>query len=103
MRDFAGRIHTMRGHSHRRAREVTNAPTPDELLRFSPTIHQVYRDFRFELNAPIGREGEVAQGVNRVAVDLGNPDRRLKFKNRKDMIADSHKNYTQYIQNSQFH
>lgn len=73
MRDFTGRMRTMRGHWQRRGRLLTNAPTPEELLKFSPTIHQVYRDFKYELNAPLGREDEVQQGSNRLILDNGNP------------------------------
>ncbi|CCW68123.1 unnamed protein product [Phytomonas sp. Hart1] len=101
MRDFAGRIHTMRGHWMRRASVLTNAPTPDELLRYSPTIHQVYRDFKYELNAPIGREKEVQQGVNRVVLDMGNPYRRRGAYARK-MLRDSDYNFAKYIQNKEF-
>ncbi|CCW61578.1 unnamed protein product [Phytomonas sp. EM1] len=101
MRDFAGRIHTMRGHWMRRAGILTNAPTPDDLLRYTPTIHQVYRDFKYELNTPIGREKEVHQGVNRVVLDMGNPYRRRGMQARK-MMRDSDYNFAKYIQNKEF-
>ncbi|KPI85966.1 hypothetical protein ABL78_4968 [Leptomonas seymouri] len=101
MRDFAGRIHTMRGHWKRRAQTLTNAPTPDELLRYSPTIHQVYRDFKYELNAPIGREGEVQPGVNRVVQDLGNPYRRRGIHAQR-MMRDADKNFAKYVRAKEF-
>eukprot|EP00796_Vickermania_ingenoplastis_P005999 gene5999-4304_t len=101
MRDFAGRIHTMRGHWMRRARHLTDAPTPDELLRYSPTVHQVYHDFRFELNAPIGREDEVAPGTNRVVLDMGNPYRR-RGKASREMMRDADYNYQQYVRKKEF-
>jgi tetratricopeptide (TPR) repeat protein len=77
MRDYAGRVRTMRGRWTRRCRILTNAPTPDELLRFSPTVHEVYRDFKLELNAPIGQEGEVQQGTGRTVLDDGSPHRKM--------------------------
>ncbi|KAG5498766.1 hypothetical protein JKF63_03054 [Porcisia hertigi] len=101
MRDFAGRIHTMRGHWKRRAQALTNAPTPDELLRYSPTIHQVHRDFKYELNAPIGREKEVQPGVNRVVQDMGNPYRRSGLRSRR-MLRDAEKNFEKYIRANAF-
>ncbi|KPA83340.1 putative mitochondrial hypothetical protein [Leptomonas pyrrhocoris] len=101
MRDFAGRIHTMRGHWKRRAQTLTNAPTPEELLRYSPTIHQVHRDFQYELNAPIGREGEVQQGVNRVVMDSGNPYRRRGIQANR-MMRDADKNYAKYVRAKEF-
>ncbi|KAK7195427.1 hypothetical protein NESM_000469900 [Novymonas esmeraldas] len=101
MRDFAGRIHTMRGHWKRRAQTLTNAPTPDELLRYSPTIHQVHRDFKYELNAPIGREREVQQGVNRTVQDMGNPYRRADARSRR-VLRDAEKNFAQYVRTDAF-
>lgn len=101
MRDFAGRIHTMRGHWMRQARSLTDAPTPDELLRYSPTIHQVYRDFQYELNAPIGRENEVASGVNRVVLDMGNPYRR-RGRQSREMMRDADRNFAKYTRRSDF-
>ncbi|GET90873.1 hypothetical protein, conserved [Leishmania tarentolae] len=101
MRDFAGRIHTMRGHWKRRAQVLTNAPTPDELLRYSPTIHQVHRDFKYELNAPIGREKEVQPGVNRVVQDMGNPYRRKGIRSQR-MLRDAEKNFEKYIRADAF-
>lgn len=101
MRDFAGRIHTMRGHWQRRAQTLTNAPTPDELLRYSPTIHQVHRDFKYELNAPIGREGEVQPGVNRVVQDSGNPYRRRGLQAQR-MGRDADKNFAKYVRAKEF-
>ncbi|AIO00483.1 hypothetical protein LPMP_302600 [Leishmania panamensis] len=101
MRDFAGRIHTMRGHWKRRAQVLTNAPTPDELLRYSPTIHQVHRDFKFELNAPIGREKEVQPGVNRVVQDMGNPY-RCRGVHSQRMLRDAEKNFEKYVRGDAF-
>ncbi|KAG5496717.1 hypothetical protein JIQ42_03549 [Leishmania sp. Namibia] len=101
MRDFAGRIHTMRGHWKRRAQVLTNAPTPDELLRYSPTIHQVHRDFKYELNAPMGREKEVQPGVNRVVLDMGNPYRRSGIRSQR-MLRDAEKNFEKYIRADAF-
>lgn len=101
MRDFAGRIHTMRGHWKRRAQVLTNAPTPEELLRYSPTLHQVYRDFKYELNAPIGRESEVQQGSNRVVQDMGNPYRRRGLQSRR-MLRDADGNFAKYTRAVEF-
>jgi tetratricopeptide (TPR) repeat protein len=101
MRDFAGRIHTMRGHWQRRTQHLTNAPTPDELLRYSPTIHQVHRDFKYELTAPNGREGEVQPGVNRVVQDSGNPYRRRGFLSQR-MMRDADKNFAKYVRANEF-
>lgn len=101
MRDFAGRIHTMRGHWKRRARTLTNAPTPDELLRYSPTVHQVHRDFKHELTAPIGREKEVQQGTNRIVKDMGNPYRRRGVHSQR-MMRDAEKNFEKYVQSEAF-
>lgn len=101
MRDFAGRIHTMRGHWMRRAGILTNAPTPDELLRFTPTVHQVFRDFKYELNAPMGRENEVQPGVNRTVMDMGNPYRRNGRVARK-MLRDADYNFAKYVRNREF-
>lgn len=101
MRDFAGRIHTLRGHWMRQARALTDAPTPDELLRYSPTIHQVYRDFQYELNAPIGRENEVFSGVNRVVLDMGNPYRR-KGRHSLEMMRDADRNFAKYVREKDF-
>lgn len=101
MRDFAGRIHTQRGHWMRRAGILTNAPTPDEVLRYSPTIHQVHRDFKYELNAPIGREKEVQQGVNRVVKDMGNPYRRSGHNSRR-LLRDADCNFAKYVRNNEF-
>lgn len=101
MRQFAGRIHTMRGHWMRRARTLTDAPTPDELLRYSPTIHQVHRDFQYELNAPIGREDEVAGGTNRVVLDAGNPYRR-RGRHSKEMMRDAEFNYQKYVNRKEY-
>ncbi|KAL7708186.1 hypothetical protein N2W54_006229 [Lotmaria passim] len=101
MRDFAGRIHTVRGHWQRRAQTLTNAPSPDELLRYSPTIHQVYRDFKYELNAPIGRESEVQPGVNRVVMDSGNPYRRRGIRAQR-MMRDESKNFAKYVRAKEF-
>jgi hypothetical protein len=78
MRDYAGRVRTMRGRWARRCRILANAPTPDELLRFSPTIHEVYRDFKLEVTAPIGREGEAQPGSGRLVLDDGSPHRKLR-------------------------
>lgn len=81
MRNFFGRIRTMRGHWMRRAKILTNSPTPEELLMYSPTVHQVHRDFRYENTAPVGLEGEVIPGVNRVVLDDGTPLRKsAKYK-----------------------
>lgn len=96
MRDFSGRIRTMRGHWKRRGHVLSNAPTPDDLLRYSPTIHQVHRDFRYELNAPIGRESEVQPGVNRVALDMGSPYRK-RGERAKRMMRDADYNYERYV------
>lgn len=101
MRDFAGRIHTMRGHWMRRAQPLTDAPTPDDLLRYSPTIHQVHRDFKYELNAPIGRENEVASGTNRVVMDMGNPYRR-RGRYAKEMMRDADYNFAKYTRKREF-
>lgn len=101
MRDFAGRIHTLRGHWMRQARALTDAPTPDELLRYSPTIHQVYRDFQYELNAPIGRENEVSSGVNRTVLDMGNPYRR-KGRHSLEMMRDADRNFAKYVREKDF-
>lgn len=101
MRDFSGRIHTMRGHWMRQARALTDAPTPDELLRYSPTIHQVYRDFQYELSAPIGRENEVSTGVNRVILDMGNPYRR-RGRQSREMMRDADRNFAKYIRRNDF-
>lgn len=78
MNDFAGRIRTMRGHWMRRAQHLTNAPTPEELLLYSPTIHQPHRDFKYEVTAPLGLEDEVNPGTNRVELDDGTPFRKKK-------------------------
>jgi hypothetical protein len=78
MRDYAGRIRTMRGRWTRRCRILTNAPTPDELLRYSPTVHEVYRDLKLELTAPIGREGEVQPASGRMVLDDGTPYRKRR-------------------------
>ncbi|AAZ11952.1 Tetratricopeptide repeat, putative [Trypanosoma equiperdum] len=101
MRDFAGRIHTMRGHWKRRAQHLTNAPTPDELLRYSPTIHQVHRDFKFELTAPIGREKEVMPGVNRLVLDMGNPYRRRGRLSNK-MLKDADHKFANYVRQKEY-
>lgn len=87
MKDFAGRIRTMRGHWMRRAHILTNAPTPEELWCYSPTIHQVHRDFRHENIAPLEYENEVVPGVNRVVVDDGDPRRRLRKPSNADIHA----------------
>ncbi|EPY28936.1 hypothetical protein STCU_04807 [Strigomonas culicis] len=102
MRDFAGRIHTMRGHWMRKAKVLTNAPTPEELLRYSPTIHQVHRDFKYELNAPIGREKEVQPGVNRVVMDMGNPYRRRRSQSSREMLRDADNNFAKYIRAKEY-
>lgn len=101
LRDFAGRIHTMRGHWMRRAGVLTNAPTPDELLRYSPTIHQVYRDFKYELNTPIGRESEVHEGVNRTVLDMGNPYRR-RGKAERQRMREADYNFAKYTRSKEF-
>ncbi|KEG12890.1 hypothetical protein DQ04_01351130 [Trypanosoma grayi] len=101
LRDFAGRIHTMRGHWMRRAQHLTNAPTPDELLRYSPTIHQVHRDFKYELTAPIGREKEVLPGVNRVVVGMGNPYRKRGRLSNK-MLRDADGNFAKYVRQQEY-
>ncbi|ESS69132.1 hypothetical protein TCDM_02169 [Trypanosoma cruzi Dm28c] len=101
LRDFAGRIHTMRGHWMRRAQHLTNAPTPDELLRYTPTIHQVYRDFKYELTAPIGREKEVMPGVNRVVLDMGNPYRRRGRLSNK-MLRDADHKFANYVRREEY-
>lgn len=101
MRDFAGKIHTMRGHWMRKARVLTDAPTPDDILRYSPTIHQVHRDFQYELTAPLGREEEVAGGINRVVLDSGNPYRR-RGRHAKEMMRDAEYNYAKYTRKKEF-
>ncbi|RNF06418.1 hypothetical protein TraAM80_03884 [Trypanosoma rangeli] len=101
LRDFAGRIHTMRGHWMRRAQHLTNAPTPDELLRYTPTIHQVHRDFKYELTAPIGREKDVMPGVNRVVLDMGNPYRRRGRLSNK-MLRDADHNFAKYVRQKEY-
>ncbi|KAG8346319.1 hypothetical protein TRVL_02849 [Trypanosoma vivax] len=101
MRDFAGRIHTMRGHWMRRAQHLTNAPTPDELLRYSPTIHQVHRDFKYELTAPIGREKEVMPGANRLTLDMGNPYRRRGRLSNK-MLRDADHKFAKYVRQQEY-
>ncbi|RNF17779.1 uncharacterized protein Tco025E_04722 [Trypanosoma conorhini] len=101
LRDFAGRIHTMRGHWMRRAQHLTNAPTPDELLRYTPTIHQVHRDFKYELTAPIGREKDVMPGVNRVVLDMGNPYRRRGRLSNK-MLRDADHNFAKYVRREEY-
>ncbi|KAH9579934.1 hypothetical protein LSM04_004593 [Trypanosoma melophagium] len=101
LRDFAGRIHTTRGHWMRRAQHLTNAPTPDELLRYSPTIHQVHRDFSRELTAPIGRESEVMPGVNRTVLDMGNPYRKRGRLSNK-MLREADHNFAKYVRQQEY-
>jgi tetratricopeptide (TPR) repeat protein len=84
MRDFSGRIRTMRGHWMRRARHLTNAPTPEELFLYTPTVHQPHRDFAFEITAPIGLEHEVTPGTNRVVLDDASPYRKRKIPSYHD-------------------
>ncbi|CUG90255.1 Hypothetical protein, putative [Bodo saltans] len=92
MRDFAGRIRTMRGHWMRRARHLTNAPTPEELLLYTPTVHQPHRDFAFETTAPLGLEHEVNAGTNRVVLDDGSPFRKRKVPSRERIRAKGNTN-----------
>ena len=103
MRDFAGRIRTMRGRWTRRCGILTNAPTPDELLRFSPTVHEVHRDFKLELTAPIGKEGDVQPGSGRLVVDDGSPHRRKKRNPYQEAsLYDAKGNLRKNIQNHQY-
>jgi tetratricopeptide (TPR) repeat protein len=91
MNDFAGRIRTMRGHWMRRASILTNAPTPEELLLYTPTIHQPHRDFKFETTAPLGLEDEVAPGTNRVVLDDGTPFRKRRNPSGADIRLEGYK------------
>ena len=79
LRDSFGKIKRRRGMSFWLGSTRTNAPTPDELLRFSPTVHQPYRDYSLENTAPItfGEPAAVSTGSNRKEVDDGDPMRRI--------------------------
>jgi len=82
LRDYAGRIRKSGGRSTANRRFVTNGPTSDEILMFSPTVHQPYRDYKMELTSPIEFEHkEVMIGSNRKIIDDGDPLRRIKEKN----------------------
>jgi tetratricopeptide (TPR) repeat protein len=101
MRDTAGRIRTLLGHWRTRAKVLTNAPTPDEILRLTPTIHEVHRDFRHENTAPRGRENEVIPGLHRVILDDGNPFRRIRRKWAQE-FRDVDQDVRKYVQRVQW-
>eukprot|EP00760_Papus_ankaliazontas_P027301 PhM_4_TR3265/c0_g1_i1/m.61451 len=83
-RMYAGKVTTVRGRPMWRLNRVTSSPTPDELLRYTPTVHQVYFDWRFSKTAPLGKEDEVWAGDNRI-VENGDPYRRRHAKYRPDI------------------
>ena len=76
MRQLTGRIQTWGGEHVRTLKARSGAPSADEVLLFSPTVHQPYRDWSMERTAPLGHEDEVQPGINRKVVDDGDPLRR---------------------------
>jgi len=74
---YAGKITHTRGLPTWRKTRMSTAPTPEELLRYSPTVHQPYFQYRYLLTSPLGKEDDVWPGTNRV-VESGDPMRRMQ-------------------------
>jgi hypothetical protein len=99
MRTFAGRMRTHRGRNQRKAQAISSAPTATELLQFSPTIHQPYRDYAMERTAPLGREDEVRLGANAKVLDDGDPLRHVMQVQREEQ---RHRTIAQQMQQAKW-
>lgn len=75
MRDYMGKIRVMRGHNYRKSYSIAARPSADEILGFSPSIHQVYFDYSRLDTAPLGKEHLVQLGANAKYLDDGDPTR----------------------------
>lgn len=78
MRDYSGKAGSNRGRAHKLRQFLTNAPTPSELLLYSPTVHQPYLDRSRMYTAPVGEEDTVIPASNRRVLDDGDPWRRKR-------------------------
>lgn len=75
MRDYAYKIRNMRGHNHKKSYSVSARPSADEILAYTPTIHQIHYDFTKLDTAPLGKEHLVQVGANAKRLDDGDPER----------------------------
>ena len=75
MRDYSGKTGSNRGRTHKMRRFLTNAPTPSELLLYSPTMHQPFIERSRMYTAPVGEEDTVIAASNRRVLDDGSPFR----------------------------